>query len=86
MNIISENVIPGDHGKVFETNAENQRELETLKKAILKIEGVKDVLLNNDTYPREITVLTKDFVNVSEVEQAASSVDLHVLPRALFHL
>lgn len=86
MTLISENVIPGDHGKIFETNAENQGELEQIKKAILRIEGVKDVVPNNEIYPREITVLTSDFVNISEVAQAAHEAGFHVLPRTLFHL
>lgn len=86
MNLLSENVIPGDHGKIFETNAKNQIELEGIKKAVLRIEGIKDVLINNDVFPREITVLTTSFVNIKEVEQAAHEAGFHVLPRALFHL
>ena len=86
MNLISENVIPGDHGKIFETNAENQSDLEQIKKAILRIEGVSEVLLNNEVYPREITVLTTAFVEITEVEQAADEEGFHVLPRTLFHL
>lgn len=86
MSLISENVIPGDHGKIFETNAENQNDLEQIKKAVLRIEGISDVLLNNDVYPREITVLTTSFVNVEEVAQAADQAGFHVLPKALFHL
>ena len=86
MNLISENVIPGDHGKIFETNAENQSDLEQIKKAVLRIEGVIEVLLNNEVYPREITVLTTAFVEITEVEQAADEEGFHVLPRTLFHL
>ncbi|WP_026450286.1 heavy-metal-associated domain-containing protein [Aequorivita capsosiphonis] len=86
MNIISENVIPGDHGKIFETNAKDQSELEQIKKAVLRIEGVSDVLLNNEIFPREITVLTSAFVNVTEVEAAVHEEGFHVLPKTLFHL
>lgn len=86
MNIISENVIPGDHGKIFETNAESQSDLEQIKKAVIRIEGVKDILLNNEIYPREITVLTSAFVDVEAVAQAAHEEGFHVLPKTLFHL
>ena len=86
MSLISENVIPGDHGKIFETNAENQSDLDQIKKAILRIEGVSEVLLDNDIYPREITVLTSTFVSVEEVAQAADEEGFHVLPKTLFHL
>ncbi|MGO3182712.1 MAG: heavy-metal-associated domain-containing protein [Aequorivita sp.] len=86
MNLLSENVIPGDHGKIFETNAESQGDLEQIKKAVLRIEGIKDVLLNDEIFPREITVLTTSFVNIEEVELAAHKAGFHVLPKALFHL
>lgn len=86
MNLLSENVIPGDHGKIFETNAENKTDLEHIKKTVLRIEGISDVLLNDDIFPREITVLTTDFVKVEEVQQAADEAGFHVLPKALFHL
>lgn len=86
MNIISENVIPGEHGKIFETNATSLNDLEQIKKAVLRIEGISDVLLNNDSYPRELTVLTTDFVTIKEVEEAADQAGFHVLPKTLFHL
>lgn len=86
MNLLSENVIPGDHGKIFETNAESPGDLEQIKKAVLRIEGIKDVLLNDEIFPREITVLTTSFVNIEEVELAAHKAGFHVLPKALFHL
>ena len=37
MKILSENVIPGNHGKTFETNAEDQRDLDETKNAIMEI-------------------------------------------------
>lgn len=86
MNLISENVIPGDHGKTFETNAKDIRELEIIKKTILRMEGVRDVVINNDVYPREVTVLTTDFISVTEVEAAVHAEGFHVLPKKLFHL
>ena len=86
MNLLSENVIPGDHGKIFETNAENQSDLDQIKNAILSIEGVSAVLLDNDIYPREIIVLTNTFVSVEEVAKAADEAGFHILPKPLFHL
>lgn len=86
MSLLSENVIPGDHGKIFETNAENQSDLDQIKKAILSIEGVSEVLLDNDIYPREIIVLTTTFVSVEDVAKAADDAGFHILPKPLFHL
>lgn len=39
MCLLSENIIPGNHGKTFGTNAKKGREVEVLADAISKIDG-----------------------------------------------
>lgn len=86
MKIISENVIPGNHGKIFETNAEDKRDLEDIKSAILQIEGIAEVFLNSEVFPREITVNTTSFVKVADIQRAVLSQGFHVIPKTLFAL
>lgn len=86
MSIISENIVPGNHGKVFGTNAENNLDLEKIKDEVLKLDGVKDVILNADVFPREFTIHTTDFVKVKDVEDAAISAGFHAIPKGLFEL
>jgi hypothetical protein len=86
MNIVSDNVVPGNHGKVFGTNAENILDLEIIKDEVLKIDGVKDVILNTEVFPREFTIHTTDFVKVKDVEDAAISAGFHAIPKGLFEL
>ena len=46
MSLLSENIIPGNHGKVFGTNAKEQQTLEKIKSALELIDGIKDVILH----------------------------------------
>lgn len=86
MKILSENVIPGNHGKTFETNAEDQRDLDNIKNAIMEIEGISSVLLDNSVFPKEITVHTTDFVKVADIQKAMIKYGFHAIPKTLFAL
>jgi len=86
MSLLSENVIPGNHGKVFGTNAKNHTNMEKIKTALLKIAGIKDVLTNEDIFPLEFTVHTTKIVSVKEIEDAVISVGFHAIPKQLFPL
>lgn len=86
MSTVSDNVIPGNHGKTFGTNAENNIDLEIIKDKVLTVEGVKDVVLNTEVFPREFTIHTTDFVKVKDVEEAVISAGFHAIPKSLFEL
>jgi len=86
MSLISENVIPGNHGKVFETNATDHEDLESIKTAILKVEGVKDVLVDEDAFPKTITIHTSELVSIKEIENAVIETGFHAIPKSLFEL
>jgi hypothetical protein len=86
MSIVSDNVIPGNHGKVFGTNAKNDKDLEKIKNRVLTIKGVKDVILHSEVFPREFTIHTTDFVEVKDVEDAVITAGFHAIPKSLFEL
>lgn len=86
MTIVSENVIPGNHGKVFSTSAENRTSLNNIKRAILRVDGVRDVVINERAFPIELTVQTSESVSVQDIKKAAVSVGFHLIPKALFPL
>lgn len=48
MSLFSENVIPGNLGKVFGTNAKEPQTLEKIKSPLELIDGVKDVIIHLD--------------------------------------
>ena len=86
MSLLSDNVIPGNHGKVFGTNATDRHSLELIKNAVLKIEGIKDVIINEDVFPREVTVYTSEVVTVNEIQDAIIVVGFHAIPKDSFPL
>jgi len=86
MSLLSENIIPGNHGKIFETNAKSTSDLERIKKEILTLDGIKDVLINTDAYPIELTIHTTKIVNIDDVENKVKTTGFHAIPKALFEL
>jgi hypothetical protein len=85
MSILSENVIPGNHGKVFGTNAKEANDLGRIKENLLKIEGVKNVIFSDD-FPVEFTVHTTKMVEIKEIEKMVKGVGFHAIPKGLFSL
>jgi len=86
MSLVSENIIPGQHGKTFSTNARNLEELLQIKRLILKVPRINKVILNNDVFPREFVVQTKSLVSFAEIQETLSDTDYHAIPKSLFKL
>jgi hypothetical protein len=59
-----DNVIPGNHGKYFETNATSGKDIAKIKEVILKVSGLKDVIVNEDKFPREFKIHTSSMVAI----------------------
>jgi predicted TIM-barrel fold metal-dependent hydrolase len=85
MSFISENVIPGDHGKVFGTNAKEPNDLKRIEENLLRIKGVKNVIFNSD-FPVEFTVHTTAMVEIKEIERMVKGLGFHAIPKGLFAL
>ena len=85
MSIFSENVIPGNYGKVFTTDATKEADIERIKNRILSIAGIKDVIITA-TYPIDIVVHTTSLVKVDDIENEVNKTGFHVIPKKLFEL
>ena len=81
MSFLSENIVPGDQGKVFGTNAKSRDDLQRIKNHLLTLEGVKDVEINSDTFPAEITIYTMQVVKVDDLQKRVMEVGFHVMPK-----
>ncbi|NGY37907.1 heavy-metal-associated domain-containing protein [Flavobacterium sp. XN-5] len=81
MSLLAENVIPGIHGKVFGTNAMKENELIEIKTRLLKLEGINDIVLNIEIFPREFTIYTNKIVSIKDIENAVKSVGFHAIPK-----
>lgn len=86
MSLISENVIPGNHGKIFGTNAATDEQMNEIQLVVQKIKGVKDVLLVKEVFPKEFIVHTSELVRVEDIEEAVKSLKLHAIPKGFFTL
>jgi len=86
MSLLSENIIPGNHGKVFGTNAKDQKDLERIKNKVLSLKGIKDVKINSEVFPREFTVYTSELVKVEDIEDKVKLTGFHAIPKDLFKL
>jgi hypothetical protein len=86
MSLLTENIIPGNHGKIFGTNAIEDLDLLTIKSSILELDGIKKVVFNTDIFPREFTVHTSKIVSIGDIENKVKSVGFHAIPKDLFEL
>ncbi len=86
MNLLTENIIPGNYGKVFSTNAQDEKDLQKIQHAIQKIPGIKDVIINLEVYPREITIHTTSLIHIDIVEDEVKRFGFHAIPKGAFEL
>ncbi|AFU68045.1 hypothetical protein P700755_001076 [Psychroflexus torquis ATCC 700755] len=86
MSLLSDNIIPGNRGKYFETNATSRNDIAKIKEAVLKVPGIKDVIMNEDKFPREFKIHTSSMVAVKDIEDAVLKIGFHAISKSLFEL
>ena len=86
MSLLSNNVIPGNHGMTFGTNAKVKTDLERIKNKLLKLKGIKDVIIDAENFPREFTVHTSKIIKIKEIEEEVKLVGFHAIPKIPFGL
>ena len=86
MGLIEDNIIPGNHGKIFTIDVEDEFEFAEVQERVMEIPGVKDVLLDVEEYPHEMVIHTNDMVKVTDVQAAVKDAGYHAVPKSLFPL
>lgn len=86
MSFLTENIIPGNDGTTFGTDAKSIRELNKVLFAIMRIRGIKDVIIDTEKFPREFTVHTTKIIKVREIQDKIKAVGYHAIPKSLFQL
>ena len=81
MSLIDDNVIPGDDGRIFGTNAVNEKDLLAIKTAIEELNGIKDVVLNQVIFPREFTVHTINLIAITDIQKKVRQAGFHAIPK-----
>lgn len=84
MSFLSENVIPGNYGKKFTTDAKNLQEFRQIQEALMSLEGIKDVIFETDGIPTVFIVHTNKVVSVDAIENKVKLLNLHAVPTGLF--
>jgi L-rhamnose isomerase len=84
MGFLEDNVIPGNYGKKFTTDAKNLEELKQIQDALMQIDGIKDVIFKADNNPIVFEVQTNKVVSVDDIENKVKLLNLHVVPTGLF--
>ena len=85
MSFVSENVIPGNYGKIFGTDAKEKKDLDMIQQHLMKIDGIKEVILI-DGFPKEFKVHTSKPVQVTDIEKQVSALGFHLVPKSFFPL
>jgi len=86
MNLLKDNIIPGNHGKIFGTNAVKEKDLIKIKNALYNLSGIKDVIINMEIFPKEFTIYTSKLVKVEDIENEVKRIGFHIISKGLFEL
>lgn len=86
MSILTENVIPGNHGRIFVTNASSDGKIEKMIPFLKEIDGIKDVIIVKGVFPREFIVHTSKLLNVVLIEDTVKRLGLHAIPKGWFEI
>ena len=61
-------------------------DLERIKNRILSLKGIKDVSLNSEVFPKELTIFTTKLVKVKDIEDVVMTTGFHAIPKGLFQV
>ncbi|MCJ7467731.1 MAG: heavy-metal-associated domain-containing protein [Maribacter sp.] len=86
MGFMAENVIPGNYGRIFGTNASTDKDMSKIKTYLKKIDGVKDVTIVKGVFPREFIVYSTKLLSVVLIEDTVNKLGLHAVPKGWFEL
>ena len=86
MGFLAENVIPGNHGKIFGTDAKRSIDLNKMRRAVLEIDGIVDFLFDLDKFPSEFTLHTSKVVEIETIQKVVKKLGFHAIPKGMFEL
>lgn len=84
MSFLSENVIPGNYGKKFTTDAKHPNDLTKIQESLMQLEGIKDVLFESESKPIVFVIHTNKVISVKDIEDCIRDLNLHAIPTGPF--
>jgi hypothetical protein len=85
MSLLSENIIPGNHGKIFGTDAMEENDLIEIKTSLLTLEESMK-LFSTLKFSEGIYIYTDQIVSLEDIEHKVKSVGFHAIPKETFEL
>lgn len=84
MTFISENVIPGNYGKKFTTDADQPEDFKHIEDALMKLDGVQKIIFEEGSKPTVFIVQTNKVVSVKTIENKVKELELHAVATGPF--
>jgi hypothetical protein len=84
MSVLTENIIPGDGGKVFATDAKTTQHLKAIRTKLMELKGIEDVHIDFKIFPREFTVHTSRLIPITEIQQIPMKMGFHMIIKGPF--
>ena len=84
MSFLSKNVVPDTRGRIFTTNAETMDDLAEIKRQLLKMKGIDEVLIDHKKYPKELVVRTSKMVSVENIQKEVGKLGFDIIPKGIF--
>jgi copper chaperone CopZ len=81
MSLLSDNIFPGKHGKVFRTNAKFEDDLYEIKKFLKDVDGIKEFEVKRDKFPVEIKIYTHKIVKVKDLVKKFKKTGFHLIDK-----
>ena len=85
MSFITQYIIPGTKGKTFGIGADYPTANKEVVEALSSIVGIRSVELNDQVFPREITICSEIPIAVKDIQQKAKSIGVHAIPKSYFY-
>ena len=84
MYLLNDRIIPREYEKSFNTNAYTETELQQVSEALRTIPAIKDIIIDDEKYPRAFTVHTREELNVEEIENKIKALGYQAIASEYF--
>jgi hypothetical protein len=81
MSLLSENIFPGKHGKVFGTDAKFDDDLYEIERFLKSYNGIKKIELKKDKFPVEIKIFTSKVIKVNDLMKDYKKTGFHLIDK-----
>ena len=84
MSLLGNNILPGEHGKIFTTDAKHDDNLFDIHEFLINFDGIERVEIDKASFPVKIKIYTNKIVDVEELKKKFKSTGFHLVDENLF--